>query len=80
MKEKNHPSMFYPEEVFLDKKTGKVRVDCYGDRKHFKLKEEYISELWELGFLVFMCFRALPPYTRKSSSDVHYSCLVKGSH
>lgn len=80
LNEKNLHNLFYPQDVYVDRKTAEIRIDCCGDRRHFKLQEDYISDLWELGFFAFTCLKSIPPYTRKSSSDIHYTCLVKGNH
>lgn len=38
MKGKNIDQSFYPDDFYIEKRTGEIRIDCYGDRKYFKHK------------------------------------------
>lgn len=64
------------EDVFIDYKTGKILLDSYGLRKHFKIQER-MSDLHELGSFLFTCLKMTPPYRNKSNLNPHYSCLMK---
>jgi len=69
---------FNSNDVLFEKATGKVRIDNYGDGRYFLLKEELNSDVWELGSLLFTLLKGNPPYSKKTQSDPHYSCLQKG--
>lgn len=75
---KGFSNCFNSNDVLFDKATGKIRIDNYGDGRHFVTKEELSSDVWELGSLLFTLLKANPPYSKKTPSDPHYSCLNKG--
>lgn len=78
MEKKGFSGCFNSNDVCFERATGRVRVDNYGDWRFFCNKEELGPDAWEVGSLLFTLLKGNPPYSKKSQSDPHYSCLNKG--
>lgn len=37
---------FNPYDIYIDKFTGAIRIDNYGDRQYFKVKDPASSDSW----------------------------------
>ena len=35
-----------PYDIYVDKLNGTLRIDNYGDRNYFKVKDQVISDCW----------------------------------
>lgn len=70
---------FNPYDVYIDKLTGALRIDNYGDRQYFKVKETTASDCWQIGAFLYTCLYAIPPYNSKSQSDPHFLALKQSN-
>jgi serine/threonine protein kinase len=75
---KGFKSCFNPNDILIEKATGQIKIDNYGDSQHFITKDETSSDVWELGSFLFTLLKGNPPYNRKAQSDHHFNCLDKG--
>ena len=77
MQQRGFTKCLNPEDLFINSSTGEIIIDTYGDREHFKVKSESLSDVWELGSFIFTCLKNIPPYQNKLAKDPHFNCLIK---
>lgn len=78
MQGKGFSNYFDSSNVLIDKNTGLIKIDNYGDSLHFIIREQSVSDIWELGEFLFTLLKKCPPFTKKSQSDPRFSLLNKG--
>lgn len=78
MQSKGIVNCFNPNDVLIEKRTGALKIDNYGDSNHFLVREPTGTDIWELGEFLFTILKKCPPFTKKSQSDPRYNFIIKG--
>lgn len=78
MQQKGYSNCFDSNNVLIEKSTGHIKIDNYGDSVHFIIRDQSVSDIWELGEFLFTLLKKCPPFTKKSQSDPRFSLLNKG--
>ena len=78
MQQKGFKNCFNSNNVLIERNTGLIKIDNYGDSNHFVISEQNVSDTWELGEFLFTLLKKCPPFAKKSQSDPRFNLLTKG--
>lgn len=78
MSEKGFKNCFDSNNVLIERNTGRIKIDNYGDSLNFLIRQQSISDIWEIGEFLFTILKKCPPFTKKAQSDPRFNLLNKG--